>query len=140
MHFLDTSILTSYYCPEARTAAIQRELSRLRNPVISPLVKLEFHCAVARKVRSGALALADARRIISEFDLHLREPRFISVEVREGDYDQAQHWVAQMAAPLRAMDALHLAVASSGNLTLLTADEALAASAKKFGVKCRFIK
>ena len=60
-HYLDTSVLTAYYCPEARSARVQRMLAKLEGPTVSPLVEVELHCVVARKVRFGSQSQAGAR-------------------------------------------------------------------------------
>jgi predicted nucleic acid-binding protein len=46
--------------------------------------------------------------------------------------------VLAASAPLKTLDALHLAIASEGNLTLLTSDQWMGRCAKHFGVD--FIK
>jgi hypothetical protein len=139
MHYVDTSVLTGCYCPEARSERAQRALSAIAEPAISPLVEVEFHCAVARKVRSGAMDRSAAARVFSEFQLHLAEPRFRILEVRRADYTLAREWIARMATPLRVLDAIHLAVAYSNGLPLITADAVLAEAARHFGVKHKLI-
>ena len=139
MQYIDTSVLTGCYCAEARSERMQRALSAVAEPAISPLVEVEFHCAVARKVRAGALERSAAARIFSEFQRHLAEPRFRVVEVRQADYALAREWIARMVTPLRVLDAIHLAVAFSNGLSLVTADEVLAESARRFGVKHKLI-
>jgi len=139
MHYIDTSVLTGYYCAEDRSVRVQRVLSAIARPTISPLVEVEFHCAVARKMRAGAIERVAALRVFSEFQLHRSEPRYRLVAIREADYTLARDWIAQMATPLRVLDAIHLAVAFSNGLTLLTADEVLAESASRLGVKHKLI-
>lgn len=139
MLYIDTSVLTGCYCPEARSDRVQRALSAIVEPAISPLVEVEFHCAVARKVRTGTMTRSDAVRIFSEFRRHLTEPRFRVLPVQTSDYELAREWVARMATPLRVLDAIHLAVAFSNGLSLLTADEVLAASARHFGARCKLV-
>jgi hypothetical protein len=139
MSYLDTSVLAAYYCPEARSAAIQRLLMSLRRPTISPLVEVELHCAVARKARTGNLEPASARRILGEFQSHVAESRFHVVPIRASEYGVARQWISDLAAPLRVLDALHLATAFAHDLPILTADKWLARSAAHFGVKCRLI-
>ncbi|MBN2449580.1 MAG: VapC toxin family PIN domain ribonuclease, partial [Lentisphaeria bacterium] len=63
MPYVDTSVLTSYYWQEARTERVQARLMALADPVISPLVEVEFHCAVTRQVRAGACSRAAAESI-----------------------------------------------------------------------------
>ncbi|TSA09638.1 MAG: PIN domain-containing protein [Deltaproteobacteria bacterium] len=49
-------------------------------------------------------------------------------------YRLARDWMGQFNTSLRTLDALHLAVASSEGLTLVTADEGLAKAAKALAV------
>jgi hypothetical protein len=139
MHYLDTSVLAAYYAPEARSARVQQLLSRLAGPTVSPLVEVELYCAVARKVRAKEIEPSAALRIFSEFQLHLSEPRFAVVPIQAAEYVLAREWLAQLATPLRVLDALHLAAAFSNDLVLVTADKTLADSAKRFGVKQKLI-
>ena len=76
MPYLDTSVLTAYYCREARSQHVQGLLSDIEQAVISPLDEVEFYCAVARLVRSGALERPAALRLFAEFRRHLDEPRY----------------------------------------------------------------
>lgn len=139
MPYLDTSVLTAYYCREARSQRVQRVLAGIEEPAISPLGEVEFHCAVARKVRSGTMEQAAALRVFSEFKLHLEEPRYRVVPIQTADYGLASEWIAHLMTPFRVLDALHLATAFSNSLPLLTADRDLAKCAKHFGVEHRLI-
>ena len=109
MPYLDTSVLTAYYCREARTQHVQRILWDVEEPAISPLGEVEFHCVVARKVRSGTMERAAALRVISEFKLHLGEPRYKMVPIQTMHYGLASGWIARLVTSLRVLDALHLA-------------------------------
>lgn len=139
MPYVDTSVLTAYYCREARSQRVQRILSEIERPVISPLVEVEFHCAVARKVRAGTMDKPTGMRIFSEFKLHLDKGRYETVAIRAADYSLATEWIARLAMPLRVLDALHLATALSNGLRLLTADRDLARAADEFGVENELI-
>ena len=139
MHYIDTSVLTGYYCAETRSERVQGALSGMEDPAISPLVQVEFCCAVARKARAGTLDRSVALRIFSEFRRHLAEPGFRVIAIREANYALACTWIAEMATPLRVLDAVHLATAFSNGLTLVTADRILAESARHFGVKHKLI-
>lgn len=139
MPYLDTSVLTAYYCWEERSQYVQRIVSEIEQPVISPLGQVEFHCAVARKVRSGTMEQAAALRLFSEFRRHLDEPRYMLVPIQNAQYSLAGEWIARLVTPLRALDALHLAVACSNSLLLLTADRELARAARHFGVEHELI-
>lgn len=139
MHYLDTSVLASYYCPEARSSAIQALLAHIDGPTISPLVEVELHCAVARKIRAGELDAPAGRVIFAQFRAHIAQPRFHVIAVREAHYQQARDWIAKLETPLRVLDALHLAVAHAHGLRLVTADRDLSGSARHFGVRCTLV-
>ena len=139
MNYLDTSVLTAYYSHEARSKDVQRLLSRIKAPTISPLVEVEFYSAISRKVRTGDLDASAARGMFSQFQLHLSEPRFHIVPIQACEYGLAKQWIEDLSSPLRALDALHLAAAFANKLVLVTADKALANSAKHFGMKHKLI-
>jgi len=139
MPYIDTSVLTAYYWREERTERVQRRLLELADPVISPLVEVEFHCAVARQVRAGACSRSAAERIFRLFSSHLAAPRYRVVPVDGPDYIRAREWIVQLRTPLRVLDALHLAVAQAHGLTLLTSDQGLAAAAAALGTECELI-
>ena len=139
MSYLDTSVLTSYYCGEERSPRVQRMLSTIRQPTVSPLVEVEFCCSVARKERAGAIERSEALRIITEFRLHVGERRYALVPIGPSEYALAADWIAGLAAPLRVLDGVHLATAFAHKLVLVTADKDLACAAKVFGVKHKLI-
>lgn len=139
MSYLDTSVLTAYYCPEPRSAAVQGILSRIRRPAISPLVEVELACAVARKVRAGDMDAATARRVFDEFQRHVSESRFTVVPISQAEYDQARDWIMQLASPLRVLDGLHLATAFAHGLPMVTSDRDLARSARNLGIRHRLV-
>lgn len=139
MLYLDTSVLVAYYIPEPNSAKVQRILSRQSRTAISPLVEIELHSALGRKARSGQLDLADARKAAGLFAVHLADGLFDIVPVAGREYRIARDWIGAFSTPLRTLDALHLAAAFCNGLTLLTADAALARSAKALGVDVKLI-
>jgi len=139
MHYIDTSVLTAYYYAEARSRHVQRVLSRIEGPTVSPLVEVELYGVVARKVRSGDIDRDTALQVFARFQSHLAEPRFRVVPVGAAEYGLAREWLLGLTTPLRVLDALHLAAAFANDLRLVTADKQLAQSAKHFGVKHRLI-
>lgn len=136
MAYIDTSLLTAYYCPEPQSALIQKRLGKVAQPSISPLVELELYSAVAAKVRMGGLDAAPGAWILDLVGKHLAQGVYRVVAIGPAEYDQARDWIGRFSSSLRAADALHLAAAYANGLTLLTADKALARSARHFGVRC----
>ncbi len=139
MAYIDTSVLAAYYCPEKLSTKIQKKLAALDEIVISPLVQLELSSAVAMKIRCKELTAADGNRILSLLKVHLSDGLYRIVPIGSREYTLASGWVSSFSAPLRTLDSLHLASAFANDQTLLTADRALAKSAKKFGVSCEMI-
>ncbi len=139
MIFVDTSVLVAFYCPEARSGIVQTRLTHLRSPVISSLIQLEVHSAVAMKVRSRELVEADAHQILSLFQVHLADGYYRIVPVESREHQLAREWISGFHTSLRTLDALHLATAFTNDLMLLTADRGLARSAEHLAVRCELL-
>lgn len=135
MAYIDTSLLVAYYCPEPLSLRVQKALDKIDQPIISPLVEVELFSAMAAKVRAKELNATTARRILALFQKHLAEGFYGIVPVEAAEYCLARDWLGELTTPLRALDALHLAAASINDLSILTADRAMAKSARHFGVK-----
>lgn len=103
--------------------------------VISQLVELELHSAIALKVRSREFDTATAHRVVSLFRIHLSDGYFRMVSIDAHEYDLARNWIGDFSSSLRTLDALHLATAFTNDLSLLTTDKGLARAARHFGVK-----
>ena len=84
-----------------------------------------------RKVREGSIETADAARILAEFRGHVAQRAYDVRQLTSCEY--------ALAAPLRMLDALHLAVASEVGESLVTADVRMAAAAKALRIRCRLI-
>ncbi len=134
MHYLDTSVLVALYLPEPMSAKVQECCSAMEALAISGLSEVEFHSALARRVRLNELSKDDALKVFSLFKLHVDEGFYRMIALEPRDFALARDWLATFRTPLRALDALHLAVAFSNRLALVTADKVLAKSAKIFGV------
>lgn len=135
MLYLDTSALLPFYRKEATSAAVERLLIAQRGPVLlSRLGELEMASALARWVRLRELDEAQASRVENAFRVDLRAGRFRVVELEPGDYTRAGAWLLARKAPLRVLDALHLACAARQEAVLVTADAALARAAQHVGL------
>jgi predicted nucleic acid-binding protein len=132
--YIDTSLLVPYYCPEALSSAAERVLRGDPQPAVSDLVEVEFFSALAAKVRARGMAAADARRVGEAFLGHLQDAMFVRIAVERRHYEVARGWLARFTTPLRALDALHLAMADAEGLRLVTADRDLSRSARRLGV------
>ena len=132
--YIDTSLLVPYYCPEALSRAAELALRGDPQPALSDLVEVEFFSALARKVRARKMSAPDARRAGERFLVHLRAGFYARISPERRHYEAARGWLARLTLPLRALDALHLALADLEGLRLVTADQDLSRSAKRLGV------
>jgi predicted nucleic acid-binding protein len=138
-HFLDTSVLASFYMDESNSRAVQKVLSRPGVKAISPLVRVEFFSALSRRVRMKEYPVEVAREMADQFRQHVSRGFYHFASITSADYQLAEDWIAQFDTSLRTLDALHLATVFHSGCTLLTADKALAAGAEKLGVSVRKI-
>jgi predicted nucleic acid-binding protein len=131
--YLDTSVLAAYYCPEPLSLEAERIVRSRPSPTISDLTEVELFSALSRKVRTGELNAVEAQRIATEFLAHLEGNLYRRLPIEHRHYLMARDWIGRFKTPLRTMDAIHLAVAASGKLQLVTADQGLAGSGETLG-------
>ena len=136
--YLDTCLLVSLAFGDGGFPALEIWLEQAQSSSlwISQLVILELSDVLARSQRRGdrsAGQVAGMHLMLSEFakeQLGLLEPR-------SPDFERACEWVKDSRSPaLRGADALHLAIAQSHNLELITADQALVQAAQARGIPC----
>lgn len=139
MPYFDTSVIAAYYCPEELSDTAERVLRYTPVPVISPLVEVELASAVARKVREKVLDRVDAARILAEFRGHLSQGLYGIAQITPVHYAMAAAWIGTLETPLRALDAIHLAVAAENNEQVVTSDRVMAAAARHLKVPCRLL-
>ncbi len=139
MVYLDTSVLAAYYCPEAMSAKAELAVRRCGEPAISWLVEVELSSAVARKVREGGLSRTDAVSTLARFRLHVDQDCYGRLPIEAMHYGLARDWLGLSVAPLRTLDALHLAVCFAAGAALLTADRDLARAARQFKVRTHLL-
>ena len=139
MYYIDTSVLVAYYCPEAMSEQVQDFLSEQVKPGISFLTEVELFSAIARKVRMGELGQSDGNRILSKFVSHLDAGLFLVIPVEAHHWKLARGWIGLFNTSLRTLDALHLAIASVGDLVLVTSDQQFIQAADILGVNVHVI-
>ena len=106
---------------------------------ISHWVLLEVAGVIATCVRRGQLTAEQAQTIGSEFE-SFRQERLTLIEPRGTDFLQARQWLERcLHMPLRSGDALHLALAQRQQLTVVSADRALARCAESLGLPLQLI-
>ena len=134
MFYIDTSVIVAYYCPETLSETVEQLIVKIKQPAISHLTEIELTSAISRKIREKNLSQADGNRILTQFQSHIEQKFFRRLSIEHKHFQMGKTWIAQFNTPLRSLDALHLAVASSYSLTLLSTDLQLLESAKLIGV------
>ena len=135
MFYVDTSLIAAYYTPEPLSDRVEEFLLSQNCPAVSSLTELELFSALSRKVREEGLDPADAGKVGARFLSHLENGFFTRLPVESGHYRLARDWLGLFSTSLRSLDALHLAVASTGGLTVVTADLGLSKSARALGLE-----
>ena len=136
--YLDTCLLVSLAFGDGGFPALELWLEQAQSSSlwISQLVILELSDVLARSQRRGdrsADQVAGMHLMLSEF----AKERLGLLEPRSPDFERACEWVKDSRSPaLRGADALHLAIAQSHNLELITADQALVQAAQARGIPC----
>jgi len=134
--YLDTSALAKLFLPEADSDEVEEVLRGRSDLMISDLAVTEFVSVLVRRVREGTLRSAEARPLHQRLLRDLDGGEFLRVDATEPCHRQAERLLFTLGtrAPLRAADALHLALASiAGARALFTFDRRLAAAATSLG-------
>ena len=115
---------------EAGTAtAVSFLQAHAKQPLlISPWVATELASALALQVRRGAITLQESQEAWQRFEV-LRAHRLNTLPLAAEDFEAAARLCLTQAPPLRAGDALHLALCQRLNLQLASFDRGLCKAA-----------
>jgi predicted nucleic acid-binding protein len=104
--------------------------------LVSDLVVTEVVSALSRRLRQGALTRADARRVQHAIVGRLDGGGYQRVELTRDAHRRAEHLLLSLTeAPLRAPDALHLALAMSARAASMASfDARLGVAARAVGL------
>jgi len=138
--YVDTSVLGAYYCPEPLSAAAEAALLRLQEPCISPLTEVEFASLIARKRRLRELRERQATEVLRLFGQHVADGYYRRLPLSAEHFLRARDLIASMASALTTLDALHLSVALSSGIPLLTADRDFARAARRHDATAHLVK
>lgn len=138
--YIDTSILGAYYCPEPFSMQCEAYLRKVEAPVISLLTEVEFFSLVTKKRRIGDFGTSKARKILMEFQSHMKSGFFRIVSPSFDHFMTARQMIGSMQTSLRTLDAIHLSIAKSEKIGMVTADGILFESARRFKLKVDYIR
>jgi predicted nucleic acid-binding protein len=127
-------VLVAYYCPEPLSEKVETFITGQSKLTISALTEIEMFSALSRKVREKAMDRHDAGRVTAKFIFHLDGHYFTYLPVETHHFRLARDWIGMFKLNLRTLDALHLAIASSEGLSIVTTDKNLLKSAKGLGL------
>ena len=130
--YCDTSALIKLYLPEPGSDEFNEVVEGRDDVLVSDLAVTEIISALAHRLRRGSLAREAARRLQHAILGRLDEGVYHRVELTRDIHRRAEHFLLSLpATPLRAADALHLALAMSARAASLASfDARLAAAAR----------
>jgi len=129
--YCDASALAKLFLPEDGSDVLNSFIAGRDDVLVSDLAVTEVTSALARRARGGELPLGQARRVYRRILGTVAEGAFRRVDLLGSSHRDAERLLlAAEPTPLRAGDALHLALAlGAGAGTVLTFDRTLARAA-----------
>jgi predicted nucleic acid-binding protein len=134
--YCDTSALLKLYLPEPGSDELNAVVEGRDDVLVSDLAVTEIISAVARRLRQGSLPRETARRLQHAILERLDDGVYHRVELTRDVHRRAEHLLlTSQGTPLRAADALHLALAASARAASMASfDARLAAAARSGGL------
>ncbi len=131
--YLDTSVLIKLYVAEARSTEVEILVAEADGIVINRLGMLEWHCAMARRLRTGQITQDYMNLARTEFTRHLAEGYFRIVPYDDPLLSDALRVLdSTNPIPLRTLDTLHLTAARNAGLArIATADDVMRRAAQQ---------
>ena len=134
--YCDTSALIKLYLPEPGSEEFNHVVEGRDDILVSDLAVTEIVSALARRLHQGSLTNEATRRLQHAILARLDEGVYHRVELTRDVHRRAEHLLLTLAEPpLRAADALHLALAASARAGAVASfDRRLAAAARGVGL------
>lgn len=133
--YLDSAVVVSAMTNEEASPRVQAwlESNASEGYISSRWLLTEFASALAQKERRGDLRHDQVNTTAARFQATLLTLIHF-VDFAEGDFARAAQLVRDLHTPLRASDALHLAIALRVGAMMVTLDQGLARAAAEAGV------
>lgn len=131
----DTAIIVSAYTEEISTALADDWMRSIGGDQLmtSPWIDTEIAAALAGKARAGVIAPRERDALLTIIRESLSRSATL-VAVHHGHFVAAADLLARSPKPLRAGDALHLAIANEAGATLWTFDRAMTEAGQALGL------
>lgn len=134
--YFDASALIKLYLPEPESDRLNRVVEGRRDAIVSDLAVTEIVSSLCRRRREGAVNAQVVDRLRRQILSHFDSGVYRRVELLPEIHREAERLLVSIErVPLRAADALHLALAFSGAAaSVLTFDRRLANAARALGL------
>jgi predicted nucleic acid-binding protein len=133
--YLDASALAKLLLPETGSTALNRSLVGRRDLLLSDLAITETVSALRRRTREGVIGIEDVVGIQRAMLDLFESGSVLRVELDGPTHREAERLLVHLEAPLRAADALHLAMALGAEAAgVVTFDQRLRAAAAATGL------
>ncbi len=139
MEYIDTSALLKAYVPEPDSDLFVAWAESVPTRCVSPLSGVELHCAIHRRHRMGLLDARQRSSAIGAFDREVAADVYKVLPWPPGAFVEGRAALERCRpVALRALDALHLAVALHYRCAgFATADRVQARAARRLGFKVK---
>jgi hypothetical protein len=134
MFYLDTSVLVSAVSAEIGTPAVLEWFETADDVLVSDWLMTEAVAALSQKLRMGVITATERAGSLAALRRHL-EGAFRSLPVTREDFRAAARFAERAETGLRGGGALHIALASASNATLVTLDRKQARAGEMLGIQ-----
>ena len=132
--YLDASFLVALLTVEPSSERADRYVRANREGLlVSNLAAAEFASAIARRVRTGEVTVAEAQADLSAFDAWLAQSAE-QIDVAPADIAAGAAYLRRLDLTLRTPDAIHIAMAMRLGATLVTFDRRMATPGQALGL------
>ena len=132
--YLDSSVLVAAFSPEALTNRALDILALSPEVIISELTATETRISLIRKRKRGAMTAEEVVAALAELSAAITDALLLVEPLPVAAFRAAEGIADRVPGPVRAMDALHLGMASILSAELATFDLDQAAAARAEGI------
>jgi len=133
--YFDASVIVSFVINDALSSRVEAYITREKpTAVVSDFAAAEVASALNLRVRAGTIAPDSARAALGQMDLW-RAQAAAACLLTSTDILVADAFLRRLDLPLRAPDAIHLAIAQRLDVEIATGDLRMKDCASRLGIK-----